>query len=32
MLFSVTSRRGSMVNYLLTYIILIGSLLAADSP
>jgi hypothetical protein len=32
MLFSVTSRRGSMINYLLTYIILIGSLLAADSP
>ena len=32
MLFSVTSRRGSMINYLLTYIIFIGSLLAADSP
>lgn len=32
MLFSVTSRRGSMINYLLTYIILIGSLLIADSP
>ena len=32
MLFSATSRRGSMINYLLTYIILIGSLLAADSP
>ena len=32
MLVSVTSRRGSMINYLLTYIILIGSLLAADSP
>jgi len=32
MLFSVTSRRGSMINYLLTYIILIGSLLATDSP
>ena len=32
MLFSVTSRRGFMINYLLTYIILIGSLLAADSP
>ena len=32
MLFSVISRRGSMINYLLTYIILIGSLLAADSP
>jgi hypothetical protein len=32
MLFSITSRLGSMVNYLLTYIILIGSLLAADSP
>jgi hypothetical protein len=32
MLFSVTLRRGSMINYLLTYIILIGSLLAADSP
>ena len=32
MLFSVTSRRGSMINYLLTYIILIGSLLVADSP
>ncbi|HJN98291.1 MAG TPA: hypothetical protein QGF51_04845 [Candidatus Marinimicrobia bacterium] len=32
MLFSVTSRRGSMINYLLTYIIIIGSLLAADSP
>jgi len=32
MLFSVISRRGSMINYLLTYIILIGGLLAADSP
>ena len=32
MLFSVTSRRGSMINYLLTYIIFIGSLLATDSP
>ncbi len=32
MLFSVTSRRGSMINYLLTYIIFIGSLLAADAP
>ena len=32
MLFSVISRRGSMINYLLTYIILIGSLLASDSP
>ena len=32
MLFSVTSRRGSMINYLLTYIILIGSLLASDFP
>ena len=32
MLVSVTSRRGSMINYLLTYIILIGSLLATDSP
>ena len=32
MLVSVTSIRGSMINYLLTYIILIGSLLASDSP
>ena len=32
MLVSVTSIRGSMINYLLTYIILIGSLLATDSP
>ena len=32
MLFSIISRSGSMINYLLTYIILIGSLLASDSP
>jgi hypothetical protein len=31
MLFSVILRRGSMVNYLLTYIIISGSLLAFDS-
>ena len=32
MLVSVTSRSDSMINYLLTYTILIGSLLASDSP
>ena len=32
MLVSLTPRSGSMINYLLTYIILIGSLLASDSP
>ena len=32
MLVSVTSRSGSMINYLLTYTNLIGSLIASDSP